>query len=58
VRLHLPTTKFGGMWKSPKTGKRPSLRTISQALTEQGFHSPSGRPYGAESVKRMLDANG
>jgi len=44
--------------KSPKTGKRPSLRTISQALTAQGFHSPSGRPYGAESVKRMLDANG
>jgi hypothetical protein len=35
-----------------------ALRTISQALTEQGFHSPSGRPYGAESVKRMLDANG
>jgi DNA invertase Pin-like site-specific DNA recombinase len=43
--------------KSPKIGKRPSLRAISQALTEHGFHSPSGRAYGAESVKRMVGAN-
>ena len=42
---------------SPKTGKRPSLRAISQALTEHGFQGPSGRPYGAESVKRMVSAN-
>ena len=41
--------------KSPKTGKRPSLRTIAQVLTAHGFHSPSGRPYGAESVKRMVN---
>jgi DNA invertase Pin-like site-specific DNA recombinase len=42
---------------SPKTGKRPSLRAISHALTAHGFQGPSGRPYGAESVKRMVSAN-
>jgi DNA invertase Pin-like site-specific DNA recombinase len=43
--------------KSPRTGKRLSLRDISQALAEHGFNGPSGSPYGAESVKRMLSAN-
>jgi hypothetical protein len=44
--------------KSSKTGKRPSLRAIAQALTAHGFQAPSGRPYGAESVKRMVGAYG
>jgi DNA invertase Pin-like site-specific DNA recombinase len=44
--------------KNPKTGKRPSLRAISHALTERGFQSPSGNPYGPDSVKRMVGANG
>lgn len=41
--------------RSRKTGKRPSLRAIATGLAELGHLSPSGRPYGAESVKRMLD---
>lgn len=40
--------------RNPKTGKRRSLRQISACLAEQGYMSPSGKPYGAESVKRML----
>lgn len=40
--------------KSPKTGKRRSLRQISACLAEQGYLGPGGKPYGAESVKRML----
>jgi DNA invertase Pin-like site-specific DNA recombinase len=31
-----------------------SLRAISAALAEQGHHAPSGKPYGPESIKRML----
>ncbi len=51
--------------KSRKTGKRPSLRTIAAGLAERGHtvlvdrdgqRVPSGKPYGAESVKRMLAA--
>ena len=40
--------------KSPRTGKRLSLRRVAAALAEMGHTGPSGRPYGAESVKRMV----
>lgn len=49
--------------KSRKTGERPSLRAIAAGLAERGHtvlvdrdgqRVPSGKPYGAESVKRML----
>ncbi len=43
--------------KSPKTGKRPSLRQISAKLAEVGHLGPSGQPYGAESVKRMIGSS-
>ena len=43
--------------KSPKTGKRRSLRQISAALAEAGHLGPSGKPYGAESVKRMIGSS-
>ncbi len=36
-----------------RAGKR-SLREIAAALAELGHLGPSGRPYGAESVRRML----
>lgn len=39
--------------KRPKGGRR-SLRAIAAALAELGHLGPSGKPYGAESVKRML----
>jgi DNA invertase Pin-like site-specific DNA recombinase len=40
--------------KSPKTGQRRSLRRIAALLAEAGHLAPSGNPYGAESVKRMV----
>ena len=40
--------------RSPKTGKRRSYRAIAAALAERGHLSPSGKSYGAESVKRIL----
>ncbi len=43
--------------KSPKTGKRRSLREISAALAGAGHLGPSGKPYGAESVKRMIGSS-
>lgn len=42
--------------RSPKTGERRSLRAIARELAALGYLSRSGRPYGAESVKRMLAA--
>src|SRR4051794_3364788 len=41
---------------SPKTHERRSLRQIAAALARLGHVAPSGKPYGAESVKRMLAA--
>jgi len=41
---------------NPKTHKRRSLRQIAAALARLGHVAPSGKPYGAESVKRMLAA--
>lgn len=40
--------------KSPKTGKRRSLRTIASAMAEEGCVAPSGAPYNANSVRQML----
>lgn len=31
-----------------------SLRKVADELASQGLHAPSGTPYGAESIKRML----
>lgn len=39
--------------KSPRTGKRRSLRAIAAALAKIGYVGVSGNPYGAESIKRM-----
>jgi DNA invertase Pin-like site-specific DNA recombinase len=37
-----------------RDGERPSLRQIAARLAAAGHVAPSGKPYGAESVKRML----
>jgi hypothetical protein len=42
--------------RSPKTGQRRSPRAIAAALARLGHLGPSGKPYGAESVKRMVAA--
>jgi DNA invertase Pin-like site-specific DNA recombinase len=47
--------------KNPKTGARRSLREIAEALANAGHTvlangEPTGKPYGPESVKRMLSA--
>ena len=41
--------------KSPKTGKRRSLRKIAKELADMGFLGQSGRSYHAGSIKRMLE---
>ena len=40
--------------KSPKTGKRRSLRAIAAELAALGHVGPSGQPYHAGSIRRML----
>jgi DNA invertase Pin-like site-specific DNA recombinase len=40
--------------KSPKTGKRRSLRAIAAELAALGHVGPSGQPYFPASVARML----
>lgn len=40
--------------KSPKTGLRRSLRKIAAELAALGHFGPSGAPYHAGSVRRML----
>lgn len=40
--------------KNPRTGKILSLRKVASKLAEMGYVAPSGNPYGAESVKRMV----
>jgi DNA invertase Pin-like site-specific DNA recombinase len=40
--------------KSPKTGQRRSLRAIAAELAALGHVGRSGKPFGAESVRRML----
>lgn len=44
--------------KSPRTGKRRSLRIITKELTKLGYNADSGNSYGAESIKRMVSGNG
>jgi hypothetical protein len=41
--------------KSPKTGKARSLRAIAAELAALGHVAPSGKPYEAMSIKRMLE---
>jgi DNA invertase Pin-like site-specific DNA recombinase len=41
--------------KSPKTGKRLSLRAISAGLAATGHLGPSGSPYHAGSIRHMLN---
>jgi DNA invertase Pin-like site-specific DNA recombinase len=41
--------------KSPKTGEARSLRQIAAELAKLGHLSPSGKPYEAMSVKRMVE---
>jgi DNA invertase Pin-like site-specific DNA recombinase len=41
--------------KSPKTGKARSLRAVAAELAKLGHVGPSGKPYEAMSVKRMLE---
>ena len=40
--------------KSPKTGKRRSLRAIADALAELGHTTPDGKTYNHNSVRQML----
>ena len=40
--------------RSPVNGRRRSLRQVSAELAEQGHLATSGKPYGAEAVRRML----
>jgi hypothetical protein len=42
--------------RSPKTGKRRSLRVIACELARLGHFGPSGGPYYAGSIRRMLGA--
>ncbi|WP_296574953.1 recombinase family protein [Phreatobacter sp.] len=42
--------------RKDRNGGRPSLRETAARLAAAGHVSPSGKPYGAESVKRMLGA--
>jgi len=41
--------------KNPRTGRRRSLRRVAGDLAEMGYFAPSGKPYGPESVKRMIE---
>jgi DNA invertase Pin-like site-specific DNA recombinase len=40
--------------RSPRTGKRRSLRTVARELAAVGFNSPTGKPYSAEGIKQLL----
>jgi fido (protein-threonine AMPylation protein) len=40
--------------KNGRTGRILSLRKIACRLADMGYVAPSGNPYGAESVKRMV----
>lgn len=42
--------------KNPKTGKRRSLRTISQELFSMGYGTKDGNPFSAGQIKRMVNA--
>ena len=40
--------------KNSRTGKRRSLRKVAKELAELGYLAVSGKPFGPESIKRML----
>lgn len=40
--------------RSPKTGKRKSLRVIAAELAELGYKTAKGNPFSAGQVKRLL----
>jgi hypothetical protein len=40
--------------RSPKTGETRSLRQVAAELAALGHFGPSGGPYHAASVKKML----
>ena len=40
--------------KNPRTGKRRSLRKVANELSKAGYSAASGKPYGPESIKRMI----
>jgi len=40
--------------KNPRTGKRRSLRLVANELAKAGYMAASGKPYGPESIKRMV----
>ena len=42
--------------KSPKTGKRRSLRTIAGMLADAGHFNENGNVYSARAVKAMIEA--
>jgi DNA invertase Pin-like site-specific DNA recombinase len=41
--------------RNPKTGKQKSFRKVANELAKSGFFAASGKPYGAESIKRMIN---
>jgi DNA invertase Pin-like site-specific DNA recombinase len=43
---------------NPKTGRRRSLRRISEELAAAGHVNERGRPFGPETVRRMISAVG
>jgi DNA invertase Pin-like site-specific DNA recombinase len=40
----------------PVSGKRRSLREVSTELASQGHLTSTGKPYGAEAIKRMIES--
>ena len=40
--------------RSPKTGRKRSLRVIARELAEAGHTSPTGRAYTAEGLRKLL----
>ncbi len=44
--------------RSPRTGRKRSLRTIAAELARLGHEKPSGGPYAAASVRWMLERRG
>ena len=42
---------------NPKTGERRSFRDVSEQLAKFGFVGVSGKPYHAQSIKRMVEGD-
>jgi DNA invertase Pin-like site-specific DNA recombinase len=43
------------LYRYPVNGKRRSLREISAELASQGYLTSTGKPYGPEAIRRMID---